>query len=124
LSLLNPVPLFLTGATGKERIYGVGFVGEFFIQFHSRLASYHTLICCGYGWADKGINNRLNQWLFNSTENRIVILHKGPVDELKRKRFWSQGNRWAQFEQAGKIVVVPQWLSDCSLNDLEPFFDN
>jgi len=51
-------------------------------------------------------------------------LHNGPVDELKQKRFWSHGNRWAQFEQADKIVVVPKWLSDCSLNDLEPFFDN
>ncbi len=124
LALLNQTPLFLTGTTGKERLYGVGFVGEFFIQFHSRLADYHTLICCGYGWADKGINNRVNQWLLNAPENRIVILHNNALDELKHKQFWSKRDRWTQFQQAGKIVVVPKWLSDCALNDLEPFFDN
>lgn len=128
LYLSNPVPLFLTGTTGKERLYGVGFVGEFFFKFHSQLANHNTLICCGYGWQDKGINNRLNQWLYNSVKNRIVILHNGSLDELKQKRFWSKSshwnNRWDECEKTGQVVVVPKWLSDCTLNDLEPYFDD
>lgn len=124
LALRNPVPLLLIGTTGKERLYSVGIVGEVFMQFHSRLANYHTLICCGYGWADKGINNRVDQWLRNSMNNRIVILHKGPVKELKQKLFWSRRKRWAQFAQVGKIVVVPKWLSACTIHDLESYFDD
>jgi hypothetical protein len=128
LYLPNQVPLLLIGTLGKERLYGVGLVAEFFLQFRSRLANHQTLICCGYGWGDKGINNRLNQWLYDSVKNRIVILHKGSLDELKQKRFWSKrgswSNRWNECEQSGQVVVVPKWLSDCTLNDLEPFFDN
>lgn len=123
LFLRNPTPLILIGTTGKERLYGVGFVGEVFLQFHNRLLTYHTLICCGYGWADTGINNRVNQWLMNRTENRVIILHGGSLDELKQKRFWSKNNRWEHFKSMGKVIVVPKWLSDCTLADLERFFD-
>jgi len=124
LKLLNPLPCFLIGTTGKERLYGVGFVGEFFLQFHSRLGSYQTVICSGYGWGDKGINNRLNQWLLDNQRKRIVILHKNDPNELKAKHFWSKGSRWEHFEQSGKLVIVRKWLSECTLNDLEPFFDS
>jgi len=119
LSLLDPKPLFLTGTTVKEQLYGYSLVGELFAEFRTRLRSHHTLICCGYGWLDKGINIRLRQWLYDAPKNRIVILHKGALDELKQKRFWYW--HWDNFERAGKVAVVPGWLSDCPLNDLERF---
>lgn len=124
LYLTNPTPLFLTGTNGKERLYGVGFVNEFFNEFRLRKADHHTIICCGYGWADHGINSRISQWLFNLRENRIVILHNGNSDELPQKRIWSRGDRWNQYVREGKIILIPKWLSECTLADLEPFFEN
>ena len=122
LDLLDPKPLFLTGTTVKEQLYGVSVVGELFSQFRSRLSEHHTLICCGYGWSDKGINTRLRQWLFDAPHNRIIVLHNDPADDLSLKRFWYW--RWDEFEKAGKVVVVPRWLSECAVADLEPFFSN
>jgi len=124
LYLPNPVPLLLIGTNGKERLYGVGFVGEFFYEFRNRLAEHQTLICCGYGWCDHGINNRLSQWLFNSRKNRIIILHKDPLDKLMEKRFWSDKDFLKQCMQSGQVMAIPKWLSDCTLIDLEPFFDD
>jgi hypothetical protein len=118
----NTVPLVLTGTTGKDRLYTVGFVGEVFRQFHARLNEHDTLICCGYGWKDKGINNYVNQWLHNSQNKRIIILNNGSLDKLKQTQYWSK--HWTPCEQEKRVVVVPKWLSDCTLNDLEPFFDN
>jgi hypothetical protein len=122
LSPQNSVPLFLTGTIGKDRRYTIGFVGELFRRFHARLGSHRTLICCGYGWKDKGINNYLTQWLHDAHKKRVVILHGGSLDTLNGTRFWS--SKWANDERDGKLVVVSKWLSDCGVEDLEPFFEN
>jgi hypothetical protein len=120
LSLLDSKPLFLTGTTVKEQLYGVSVVGELFTQFRARLSNHHTLICCGYGWSDKGINTRLRQWLYDAPQNRIVILHNNPAEDLSLKRFWYW--YWEDLAKAGKVLVIPRWLNECAVADLEPFF--
>jgi hypothetical protein len=120
LSLLQPQPRFLTGTIVKEQSYGTTVTGECFAELRRRLAIHKTLICCGYGWGDKGINVRINQWLRDQTENKLVILHNGDVDHLKTKGFWFF--RWDDYVQAGKIWLVPRWLSECTVEDFEPFF--
>lgn len=134
LQSTNEVPLLLIGTTGKEQLYGAGIIGEIFLPFlnslRNHLRNHRTLICCGYGWADRGINNRLQQWVQNSTKNRIVILHGGSIDELKQKQFWSKKPRWESLweylERNGQVKVVNKWLSDrtLTLKELEPFFDD
>lgn len=122
LDVLDRKPLFLTGTNVKEQAYGIGLFGEMFGEFRKRISNHRTLICCGYGWGDKGINIRLNQWLRDAAENRIVILHNDPDDLLWQKRFWYF--RWDDLVNAGKVVVIPKWLSECSVAELEPYFDN
>lgn len=122
LSLLDSAPLFLTGTTVKERSYGFSLIGELFAELRLRLRNHHTLICSGYGWGDKGINIRVRQWLYDAPQNKVVILHNGSTDELKQKRFWYF--YWDDFEKADKVTVIPKWLCECNLQDLEPFFSN
>jgi hypothetical protein len=119
---LDPKPLFLTGTTVKEQSYGVSLIGDLFSKFRELLSAHDTLIFCGYGWGDKGINIRLSQWLRNKKENRLVILHDGPEEEIANKRFWRL--RWADYLRAGKVVLRRQWLANCTVSDLEPFFDS
>jgi hypothetical protein len=69
LGLLDPKPLFLTGTTVKEQLYGVSLVCELFAEFRTRLRDHHKLVCCGYGWSDKGINIRLRQLLYDAPQN-------------------------------------------------------
>jgi len=87
LDLLEVKPRFLTGTTVKEQAYGIDLFGEIFLEFRERLSKHNTLICCGYGWGDKGINVRLNQWLRDQKKNRLVILHNDASDDLSAKRF-------------------------------------
>jgi hypothetical protein len=121
LSLLQPHPHFLTGTMIKERRYGITVTGECFAEFRERLSRHQTLICCGYGWRDKGINTRINQWLRDRAENKLIILHKGGIDGLKAKRFWFF--KWGEYLSAKKIFVLPRWLSECRGDELERFFD-
>lgn len=120
LNLMEPTPMFLSGNTVKEQAYGYGLIGDHFVRFRERLSAHRTLICCGYGWGDKGINIRLDQWLHDTKENRIVILHGGGEAEAAAARFWIF--RWARLRAAGKVVVIPKWLSNCTLEELKPYF--
>ena len=115
LSLLQPQPRFLTGTTVKERSYAITVTGECFAELRKRLTTHRVLICCGYGWGDKGINVRINQWVRDAPENKLVILHKGSTDELKAKRFWLF--KWDAYERTGKLSVIPKWLSECTVSD-------
>jgi hypothetical protein len=114
---LTTTPLFLTGTGVKEQEYGVSLFGDIFFGLHECLKRHHTLICCGYGWSDKGINIRLEQWLRNERRNKVVILHNDPNVELSELKFWR--NRWDRFIKAGKIEVIPKWLTECMVGDLE-----
>jgi len=120
LNLMEPTPMFLSGNMVKEQAYGYGLIGDHFIRFRERLSTHHTLVCCGYGWGDKGINIRLDQWLHDAKENRIVILHTGGEAAVASARFWIF--RWARLRAAGKVIVIPKWLSDCTLDELKPYF--
>ncbi len=121
LSLLHPIPQFLTGSTVKELAYSHGVTGETFAAFRRRSLQHRTIICCGYGWGDKGINQRLNQWLREARENRIVLLDPREEQTIAAPRFWTF--RWHDYREAKKVIVIPKWLSQCTLDDLRPYFD-
>jgi len=121
LDLVKPQPMFLTGTTVKERRYGIGLTGAIFAKFVSRLAGHRTLICCGYGWGDKGINIRLDEWLQARPGNKIVILQEKDIDKVQHSGFWV--GRWSRYLRAGKVKVVKKWLCGCRLADVRPFCD-
>jgi len=112
-------PRFLTGSHQKEREYGrVGFA-EIFERFRSRLSGVNNIICCGYGWRDKGINIRIDQWLHDSAKNRLILLHD--VQEQKRlieARFW--WTRWNPYQERGQLIVHPKWMCNSSIEEIEP----
>ncbi len=116
---LTVTPQFLTGTIVKERAYGHSLFGDLFRKFHDVLAQHHTLICCGYGWSDKGINTRIDQWLRDAIENRLVILHGNEGEPLEQKNFWV--NRWQRYQKAKKFVVIPKWLSQVRLDQMTKF---
>ncbi|OHE85572.1 MAG: hypothetical protein A3G75_13720 [Verrucomicrobia bacterium RIFCSPLOWO2_12_FULL_64_8] len=118
---LHVLPRFLTGTTVKEQAYGIPPFGDLFATFRALLSRHCTLICSGYGWGDKGINTRLRQWLRDAKENRIVILHHGPEERVAHTRMWWA--RWNDYRTAGKVVFIPKWLSECTLDDLNRYFD-
>jgi hypothetical protein len=118
---LSDLPEILVGTTVKELAYGIYLFGDVFRYFRKFLSEHDTVICCGYGWGDKGINHRIRQWLDVGVDHRIVIFHNDPHEVISNKRFW--GFKWNEYAARGKVVLKEKWLNDCSLSDLEPFFD-
>lgn len=112
---------FLSGTIVKEMRYGVGLWAELFAAFRSHLASHTHLICCGYGFGDTGVNQRLVQWMSDRLDgsNRLVILTpEAPGDYFSDKPPWLE-----RLHEEGRVIIVPQYLENCSLADLSPYFD-
>jgi len=109
--------LMLSGTTNKELAYGSGVFIELMFQFQKRLKETDLLIVSGYGFADKGINNRLWAWLDTRPKNRIVVLHEN-IDELRRDAKPSFSSNMERHKGTGKFVLVDKWMCDSSLDDL------
>lgn len=112
--------LLLAGTTNKELGYGSGVFLELMFQFHKRLKETSLLIVSGYGFADKGINNRIWAWLEARAENRLLLLHDyGRIDELRQNAKPSLSFNWNRHKESKKFLVVDKWMCDCSLEDLQ-----
>lgn len=117
----NSKAAFLSGTIVKELRYGVGIWAELFAAFRSHLATHTHLICCGYGFGDTGVNQRLIQWMHDLSDHdkRFVILTpEAPTAYFSDKPYWL-----IEFWQQGRITMVPKFLEKCVLADLAPFFD-
>ncbi len=112
---------FLSGTVVKELHYGGEFWSELFASFRSLLASHTHLICCGYGFADHGINQRLINWLYarEDSANRLVILTPdGPDDYLLDKPLWL-----SRLREQDRLVFVSSYLEDGTIAEVTSFFD-
>ncbi|MBN2069235.1 MAG: SIR2 family protein [Opitutales bacterium] len=121
---VNPVDgrsAFLSGTIVKELHYGLAFWGEQLEAFRDHLSNHHRLICCGYGFGDRGINVRIDQWMHNDLNgrNRLVILTPQSKDIFVRnKPYWL-----IRHIQNNRVDFVENYLENCTLSDLEPYFD-
>jgi hypothetical protein len=105
----------------KEQDYTQPPFEEIFAESRFLMSRHRTIVFYGYGWGNKGINQRLMQWLRNAAEKRIVILYGGEdLDRLRCNPFWT--SRWQQFVSTGKLLLHTKWLKDCSPEELLNYF--
>jgi len=80
-------PLILAGTFNKMLDYTKGIFLELQHRFLTALAGTDTLVICGYGFGDKGINTRIVEWRHQSPQNQLLIIDPAPPSEiLKRAR--------------------------------------
>ena len=112
---------FLSGTIVKELRYGLGFWGEQIEGFREHLAAHTTLICCGYGFGDAGVNLRIDQWMCDRLDgsNRLVILTPDAPE-----RYLSDKPHWLiRHFEAGRVHFVPKYFNNCEVSDLRRYFD-
>jgi len=113
--------MLLAGVTNKELSYGSGIFLELFYRFHEQLKQVNIIVTSGYGFGDKGINNRVWAWMAESAEHRLVILHVDR-DLLIRNAKASLKNHIDKFEEQNRIVFIDKFMQDVSYQELEALF--
>lgn len=53
-----------------------------------------------------------------SSLNRLILMDPREETEIRAPRFWTF--RWDTYRVAGEIDILPKWLSQCTVADLEP----
>ena len=79
-------PMLLIGTFNKALSYTNWFFSELFTQFQQALREVDTIVICGYGFGDKGINSQITQWISKSPTRQVVAIHPNPKKMAERAR--------------------------------------
>ncbi len=107
LQCYSKEPSFLSGVN-KVLAYNKGVYSEMSYRFHQMLREHQFMVMSGYGWGDTGINFRLVNWLDNSRQNTILLLHKEP-DSLAGNSL-QLAESYSGFVKRKQILPGNRWL--------------
>jgi len=74
-------PRFLAGTFNKILDYNSEIFLELHHRFHRALRDCQTLVVCGYGFGDKGVNTRIVEWRHLPSKPKLLIID--PAEPLK-----------------------------------------
>lgn len=112
----GPDPVFITGVR-KARMYLSEIYGAQVNLMREMLSDTSCVLCCGYGWRDEGMNRILYEWMCDSINNRVVLLHPNPEDEL----FSKQGSFWNAISERmikTHLRIHREYLCDTTVESL------
>lgn len=106
-------PAFLSGTNNKIASYHSGIFAAQISLFRRSLAGCSKLVCCGYGWKDRGITSMVADWFWRYG-GRLMILHPRFQDEFLEygKQPIHHNILLRQINATGRLVVHPAWLCD------------
>lgn len=102
-------PTILCGTFNKMLEYLRGPFLDLHLLFREALDSASLLVVSGYSFGDKGVNNRLGEWMSVGSERRLVVIH-GDHDALVRESRGMVQKNWESWKKAGKLVCIPKWF--------------
>jgi hypothetical protein len=114
---VDPHPLILVGTFNKIVAYTTGVFLDLYAAFRERLRRTETLVVCGYGFGDKGINQQIVEWVYEARSRRIVVVHPRRDELFERARGAIRTNvpRW---QQSGVLRVVEKCIEALSWDDV------
>jgi hypothetical protein len=77
-------PVFLAGTFNKVASYNDGAFLDLHYRFHRTLAESEHLIVIGYGFGDKGVNQRIAEWMGASRTRRMLVIDPKSDNDLKQ----------------------------------------
>jgi hypothetical protein len=111
-------PLFLAGTFNKMLHYTHDIFADLYYHFRRSLKTIDHLIICGYGFADKGINSQIVEWMYQSTKKHIIIIHKEPGG-LKMHARGAIKKNWDGWTNNGQFCVIESFIEDISWQEIK-----
>lgn len=109
----SPKPSVLT-SFGKEESYLNDIFLDMQDEFARSLRKVKRVVVSGYGFGDRGVNRRLQNWLRRDSENRMVILHEDGYDLVPGNFFW-QSDNW----KTQQVEIIQNHLCSADPNVLK-----
>jgi len=114
-------PLLLIGTFNKISEYTRRIFLDLYYEFSRILDRTTMLVSCGYGFGDKGVNERILQWLYGDRKRRIVLIEPKP-DELQRSARPAVSLKWDMWCKAGTLTIIPKGIEEVSWDEVKAKF--
>lgn len=114
----DPRPELLVGTFNKIVEYTTGVFADLHCHFHQCLRRTHLMVCCGYGFGDKGINTKLSEWIGRESGNRLVVVHRNPDDLFNCSR-GAIANHCDEWRRQKKLAVVGKWIEEATWDEVK-----
>lgn len=104
-------PLFLVGTFNKMLQYTSGIYTTLFSEFNRSMNNSSILLVSGYGFGDKGINNRIIEWIYSLEEKHIIIIHPDPED-LLNSASGAISRKWNSWIKSNKLLLISKGIEE------------
>ena len=118
LETIDGRPLLLIGSFNKIPEYTRRIFLDLYYEFRRILDRTTILVSCGYGFADKGINERILEWLYGDRKRRIVLVEPKP-DELQRRARPAVSLKWDDWCKDGTLTIIRKGIEEVSWDEVK-----
>lgn len=109
-------PIILIGTYNKLAEYIKSIYLELFCLFYKTLKDHNKIIISGYSFGDRGINDKIFDWLLTGN-NRMIIIDPY-VENLKDRMPYILHQEW---DAKNKIVPIKEYIENVTLKKLEQY---
>ena len=108
-------PLFLVGTFNKMSDYLNHVFLELHYRFHRALGETTRLVVSGYGFGDKGINNRITDWMCSTGSKgarKMVLIEPRSLDDLQQTARGAIAQKLKDWKESGSLVHLELGIDD------------
>lgn len=110
-------PMLLVGTFNKMLQYTSDIYADLHYQLYRSLRHAQQLVVCGYSFGDKGINTRIIEWIYSSSNRKITVVHPEP-EKLKCAARGAISNKWDEWIKQNKLIVCQKRIEESSWQDI------
>ena len=115
----DPRPLLLIGTFNKMLRYMSGVFAELHCRFYRELLSTRYLVVSGYSLGDKGINERILEWVLGDLQRRLVLVCPD-ISSQKESARDSLRKNWDSLKNDGRLIEVEQGIEAARWSEIRP----
>lgn len=111
-------PLIIAGTVNKMMRYTSDIFGALSCMFWQELNASSNLVVSGYSFNDKGINNRIVDWLYSPEfVGKMVVIHPDPAALVNDARPAIQ-RVWKILEHEERLAIIDKPIQDTSWEEI------
>jgi hypothetical protein len=112
------LPMLLVGTFNKMLQYTSDIYADLHYQLHRSLRHAQQLVVCGYSFGDKGINTRIIEWIYSSSNRKITVVHPEP-EKLKRAARGAISKQWDEWIKQRKLIILTKTIEESSWQNIK-----
>ncbi|MBI5677778.1 MAG: SIR2 family protein [Planctomycetes bacterium] len=111
-------PMLLVGTFNKMLQYTSDIYADLHYQLYRSLRHAQQLVVCGYSFGDKGINTRIIEWIYSSSNQKITVVHPEP-EKLKRAARGAISKQWDEWIKQRKLTILTKTIEESSWQNIK-----